>query len=51
MSGPVHFQYELDEDGKIKTNTNGTLPVAWWLHDENGVGELWTNNTVVRAAD
>lgn len=36
MEGPARFQYELDGDGKIKTNSDGTITVAWWLRDETG---------------
>jgi hypothetical protein len=34
--GPARFQYELDENGRIRTNADGTSPVAWWLRDEQG---------------
>jgi Protein of unknown function (DUF1579) len=51
FEGPARFQYELDDDGKIKTNADGTISVTWWLRDENGVWKLWMNNTFVRATD
>ena len=50
FDGPARFQYELD-DGKIKTNADGTISVTWWLRDGNGVWKLWMNNTFVRATD
>jgi hypothetical protein len=47
----ARFRYELDEDGKIKTNADGTVSVTWWLRDENGVWELWMSNTFARTTD
>jgi len=35
--GPAPFQYELDDDGRIKANPDGTIAVAWWLRNEHGV--------------
>jgi hypothetical protein len=49
--GQARFRYELDEDGKIKTNADGTVSVTWWLRDENGVWELWMSNTFARTTD
>ena len=34
--GPVRFQYELDDDGRIKVHADGTIHVEWWLCDERG---------------
>ena len=46
--GPARFQYELDEEGKIQVNTDGTLSVAWWLRDKNDEWQPWMNNTFIR---
>jgi Protein of unknown function (DUF1579) len=45
MVGPARFQYRLDENGRIKTNPDGTISVAWWLRDESGQWKPWMNNT------
>ena len=45
LTGPARFQYELDADGKIKVNANGTIIVAWWLRDEDGSWKPWMTNT------
>lgn len=34
--GPARYQYVLEEDGRIKTNPDGTISVAWWVRDEQG---------------
>lgn len=47
--GPARFQYQLDENGKIKTNSDGTVSVTWWLRDANGDWQPWMNNTFARA--
>jgi len=36
LEGPARFQYELDDEGRIKVNADGAIRVAWWLRDENG---------------
>jgi Protein of unknown function (DUF1579) len=48
MVGPARFQYDLDQEGKIKTNPDGTISVAWWLRDENGEWKPWMSNTFIR---
>jgi hypothetical protein len=48
FGGPARFQHELDDDGRIKLNRDGTLSVAWWLRDENGDWKPWMNNTLTR---
>jgi hypothetical protein len=45
FEGPARFQYELDEHGRIELNADGTLTVAWWLRDENGLWRPWMHNT------
>jgi hypothetical protein len=51
MVGPARFQYDLDENGKIKTNPDGTVSVAWWLRDEGGEWQPWMNNTFTRVTE
>jgi hypothetical protein len=48
FEGPARFRYELDDEGKVKLNPDGTLSVAWWLRDENGDWQPWMNNTFRR---
>jgi hypothetical protein len=48
FEGPARFQYELNDDGKIALNPDGTLSVAWWLRDEGGDWKPWMNNTFTR---
>jgi hypothetical protein len=48
FEGPARFQYELDDEGKVKLNPDGTLSVAWWLRDENGEWAPWMDNTFTR---
>ena len=43
FTGPARFQYELDADGKIKMNPDGTITVNWWLRDTQGVWKFWRN--------
>jgi Protein of unknown function (DUF1579) len=43
--GPARFEYELDSEGKIKTNADGTSSVAWWLRDETGEWQPWMDLT------
>ena len=49
FEGPARFQYELDDEGKIKANADGTISVAWWLRDENGDWAPWMHNTFDKA--
>jgi Protein of unknown function (DUF1579) len=48
FEGPARFQYELDDEGRIKLNRDGTLSVAWWLRDEKGEWQPWMNNTFTK---
>jgi hypothetical protein len=48
FEGPARFQYELDDDGKVKLNRDGTVTVKWWLRDESGHWQLWMTNTFTR---
>jgi hypothetical protein len=43
FTGPARFQYELDEEGKIKVNPDGTIDVIWWLRDAEGAWQFWRN--------
>lgn len=49
--GPARYQYELDKNGKIKTNADGTISVAWWLRDESGEWKPWMHNTFRKIRD
>jgi Protein of unknown function (DUF1579) len=44
FEGPARFQYELDDDGKVKLNADGSLSIAWWLRDEQGEWQPWMRN-------
>jgi hypothetical protein len=44
FTGPARFQYELDADGRIKVNPDGTITVTWWLRDGDGNWQRWMNN-------
>jgi Protein of unknown function (DUF1579) len=48
FEGPARFQYELDEQGRIKLDAAGMVSVAWWLRDENGEWQPWMTNTFTR---
>jgi hypothetical protein len=48
FEGPARFQHELDGEGRIKVNADGTITVAWWLRDENGNWEPWMRNTFIK---
>jgi Protein of unknown function (DUF1579) len=45
MIGPAKFQYNLDKDGNIAANADGTVTVSWWLQDEKGEYQPWMENT------
>ncbi|HZC14532.1 MAG TPA: hypothetical protein VE270_10985, partial [Thermoleophilaceae bacterium] len=46
--GPARFEYELDDEGRIKLKPDGTLSVSWWLRDEDGEWKPWMNNTFTK---
>jgi hypothetical protein len=48
FEGPARFEYQLDDDGTIKVNEDGTIPITWWIRDENGDWAPWMNNTFTR---
>jgi hypothetical protein len=45
----ARFQHALSDEATIKTNRDGTVSVAWWLHD--GDWQPWTNNTFTNIED
>jgi hypothetical protein len=51
FEGPARFQYELDEQGRIKTNSDDTISVTWWLRGEADEWELWMHNTFTRTGE
>jgi hypothetical protein len=50
LTGPARFQHELDEEGRIGLNADGTLRVAWWLRDETGKWKPWMINRFRKVA-
>jgi Protein of unknown function (DUF1579) len=48
FEGPARFQYDLDDEGRVRTNPDGTFSVAWWLRDESGEWTTWMTNTFRR---
>jgi hypothetical protein len=51
FTGPARFQYELDDDGRVAVNPDGTLSVAWWLRDGDGGWQPWMRNTFTSVGD
>jgi hypothetical protein len=51
FEGQARFQYELDDQGRIKLNPDGTVSVPWWLRDKNGAWTPWMNNTFTKIQD
>jgi predicted enzyme related to lactoylglutathione lyase len=49
FEGPARFRYEVDDEGAIRVNPDGTISVAWWLRDQNGDWQPWMNNTYAEA--
>jgi Protein of unknown function (DUF1579) len=49
--GPARFEYELDDEGRVKLNPDGTLSVSWWLRDEDGEWKPWMNNTFTKVGE
>ena len=41
FQGPARFQYELDDQGRVKLNPDGTVTVAWWLRGQDGDWRPW----------
>jgi hypothetical protein len=48
FEGPARFQYQLNDDGRIKLNADGTLSMAWWLRAESGEWQPWMKNTFTK---
>jgi hypothetical protein len=51
MGGPARFQYDMDEDGKIRTNADGSISIAWWAQDDKREWQPWMNNTFRRISE
>jgi hypothetical protein len=51
FTGPARFQYELDNDGKIRVNPNSTITVIWWLRDSDGVWKFWRDGAYSKIKD
>jgi Protein of unknown function (DUF1579) len=51
LVGPARYQYQLDGDGRIKTNPDGTISVTWWLRDEQGRWQPWMDNLFRKIGD
>jgi Protein of unknown function (DUF1579) len=51
FEGPARFQYGLDEQGKIRVGSDGTVSVDWWLRAENGTWQPWMSNTFSKVRD
>ena len=49
FQGPARFQYELDDQGRVRLNGDGTVSVAWWLRGQDGDWRTWMRNTFARA--
>jgi hypothetical protein len=41
FEGLARFQYQLDQDGKIDVNEDGTITTKWWLRTNSGAWEEW----------
>jgi len=50
FEGPARFEYELDDDGKIKVNPDGSISVAWWLRDKTREWAPWMDNTFTKTS-
>jgi hypothetical protein len=48
LDRPARFRYDLDDEGRIATNADGTISVAWWLRDQTGEWKPWMGNTFRR---
>jgi Protein of unknown function (DUF1579) len=46
--GPARFQYDLDADGAVAVNPDGTISIRWWIRDETGEWQPWMANTFSR---
>jgi hypothetical protein len=51
FEGPARFEYELDREGNVKRNSDGTHSVSWWLRDEAGAWRPWMTNTFTKLHD
>jgi len=44
FTGPARFTLELDADGKVKVNSDGSITFVWELRDANGAWKHWMDN-------
>jgi Protein of unknown function (DUF1579) len=51
FEGPARFQYDLDEQGRVRLNTDESLSITWWLRDESGGWQPWMHNTFRKTSD
>jgi hypothetical protein len=51
FEGPARFQYQLDEEGRIKLNDDGSVSVEWWLRDRDGEWQPWMSNRFARTRE
>jgi len=49
FEGPARFQYELDDDGTVRANADGTIGIDWWLRDQNGEWAPWMHNEFAKS--
>jgi hypothetical protein len=48
FEGPARFRYELDGDGNVRVNPDGSISVEWWLRGEDGGWSPWMHNLFTR---
>jgi hypothetical protein len=46
-NGPF-FQYDLDDEGRIRIDADGSFTERWWLRDASGEWTPWMTNTFRR---
>jgi Protein of unknown function (DUF1579) len=51
FEGPARFQYELDGEGRIRADADGSISVYWWLRDEQGEWRPWMENRFIKVGD
>lgn len=48
FTGPARFRFELDADGKIEVDEDGTFVSEWQLQDGDGMWKPWMHNAYAR---
>jgi hypothetical protein len=48
FEGPARFQYDLDDEGRIRIDADGSFTERWWLRDASGEWTPWMTNTFRR---